>query len=166
MTIGTNLKIWLGFDSKSLKLDHDMKSDHFESLSIRLLTLKQLASFEDWRKSVKGQGVGQKHLGWMRVKIPKLGTKIYKRRKKSSLSWLYYDRTTTRCPRESFPLSNKNNSRNRVIFRAILKDFSSAAYFLSFVFHCIAYIKSFTFARKWLYFNQEIQFRYFWRAET
>ena len=38
-------EIWLGFDSQSLKLDHGMKNNHFGSLSIRLLTLKQLASF-------------------------------------------------------------------------------------------------------------------------
>ena len=35
ITIVSIFKIWLGFDSKSLKLDHDMKTNHFESLSIR-----------------------------------------------------------------------------------------------------------------------------------
>ena len=34
------LEIRLGFDSKSLKLDHDIIDNHFESLSIRLKTLK------------------------------------------------------------------------------------------------------------------------------
>ena len=34
-----------GFDSKNLKLDYDMKNNHLGSLSIRLLTLKQSASF-------------------------------------------------------------------------------------------------------------------------
>ena len=39
------LEILLGFDSPSLKLDHDMKNNHFGSLSIKLLTLKQSVSF-------------------------------------------------------------------------------------------------------------------------
>ena len=29
VTIALSLEIWLGFDSKSLKLDHDMKNNHF-----------------------------------------------------------------------------------------------------------------------------------------
>ena len=43
LTIASTLKIFLGFDSKNLKLDHEMKSNHFGSLSIGLLTLKQSA---------------------------------------------------------------------------------------------------------------------------
>ena len=43
-------EIWLGFDSKSLNLDHDMKNNHFGSLSITLLTLKQSASFRKLAK--------------------------------------------------------------------------------------------------------------------
>ena len=45
MNIALILEIWLGFDSKSLKLDQDMKNNHFVSLSIELLTLKQSFSF-------------------------------------------------------------------------------------------------------------------------
>ena len=33
VTITSILKIWLGFDSKSLKLDHDMKDKYFESIN-------------------------------------------------------------------------------------------------------------------------------------
>ena len=44
VTIALILEIWLEFDSKSLKLDHDMNNSHFGSLSIRLLMLKQSAS--------------------------------------------------------------------------------------------------------------------------
>ena len=32
VTIASILKIWLGFDSKNLKLDQYMKSNHFEYL--------------------------------------------------------------------------------------------------------------------------------------
>ena len=46
VNIASILNIWLGFDSRNLKLDHDIKKYHFGSLSVRLLTLKQLASFE------------------------------------------------------------------------------------------------------------------------
>ena len=53
VTIALILEIWLGFDSKSLKLDHDMKNDHFASLSFRLLTLKQSAYF--WKLAKIGQ---------------------------------------------------------------------------------------------------------------
>ena len=42
----------LGFDSKGLKSDHDMKDHHFGSLPIRILTLKQ---FGNWRKLVKNR---------------------------------------------------------------------------------------------------------------
>ena len=42
----------LGFDSKGLKSDHDMKDNHFGSLSIRILTLKQ---FGNWQKLVKNR---------------------------------------------------------------------------------------------------------------
>ena len=52
LTIASILKIWIWFDSKNLKLDHDMKNNLSESLSIKLLTLKQSASFWSWRKSV------------------------------------------------------------------------------------------------------------------
>ena len=45
VTIALILETWLGFDSQSLKLDHDMENNHFWSLSIRLLMLKQSASF-------------------------------------------------------------------------------------------------------------------------
>ena len=44
VTIASILKILLGLDSKDLKLDHDMKHNHFGLLSIKLLTLKQSAS--------------------------------------------------------------------------------------------------------------------------
>ena len=37
--------IALILNSKNLKLDHDMKNNHLGSLLIRLLTLKQSASF-------------------------------------------------------------------------------------------------------------------------
>ena len=53
VTIALILEIWLGFDSKRPKLDHDMKNSHFGSLSIRLLTLKQSASF--WKLAKTGQ---------------------------------------------------------------------------------------------------------------
>ena len=53
VTIASILKIWLGFDSKSLKLDQDMKSNHFESLSVTLLTVKQSASL--WKLAEIGQ---------------------------------------------------------------------------------------------------------------
>ena len=53
VAIESTLKIWFGFDSKSLKLDHDMKSNSFESLSIKLLTFKQSASF--WKLAKIGQ---------------------------------------------------------------------------------------------------------------
>ena len=49
VNIASIFKIWLEFDSKGLKLDHDMKNNHFGPLSIRLLTLKQSASF--WKLS-------------------------------------------------------------------------------------------------------------------
>ena len=42
VTIALILEIWFVFDSKSLKLDHDMNNSHFRSLSIRLLMLKSL----------------------------------------------------------------------------------------------------------------------------
>ena len=45
VTIALILETWLGFDSQSLKLDHDMENNHFWSLSIRLLMLNQSASF-------------------------------------------------------------------------------------------------------------------------
>ena len=45
VTNASILNVCLGFDSKNLKLDHDMKNSHFGSLAIRLLTLKQSASF-------------------------------------------------------------------------------------------------------------------------
>ena len=45
MSISSIFKIWLRFNNKNLKLDHDMKSNNFGSLSIKVLTLKQLASF-------------------------------------------------------------------------------------------------------------------------
>ena len=32
-------------ESKNLKLDHDMKNNHFRPISVRLLTPKQSASF-------------------------------------------------------------------------------------------------------------------------
>ena len=53
VTIASILEIWLGFDSKNLKLDHDMKNNHFKSLSIRLLRLKQSASL--WKLAKIGQ---------------------------------------------------------------------------------------------------------------
>ena len=52
VTIALILEIWLGFDSQSLKLDHDMKNNHFGSLSIRL---NSQPLFENWRKSVKNK---------------------------------------------------------------------------------------------------------------
>ena len=45
VTIALILKIWLGFDSKTMKLDHDIKNNDIGSLSVRLLTLKMSASF-------------------------------------------------------------------------------------------------------------------------
>ena len=36
-----------------MKLDNDMKNNDLGSLSIKLLALKQSASFKNWRKSVK-----------------------------------------------------------------------------------------------------------------
>ena len=45
VTIALILKIQLGFDSTNMKLDHDMKNNPFWSLSIRLVMLKQSASF-------------------------------------------------------------------------------------------------------------------------
>ena len=39
VTIALILEILLEFDSKSLKLVHDMKNNHFGSLSIRLLAV-------------------------------------------------------------------------------------------------------------------------------
>ena len=53
VTIASILKIWLGFYSKILKLDGDMKNSHFGSLSIRLLTPKQSASL--WKLAKIGQ---------------------------------------------------------------------------------------------------------------
>ena len=53
VTIALIQEIWLGFDSQSLKLDHDMKNNHFGSLSIRLLTLKQSSSF--WKLAKIGE---------------------------------------------------------------------------------------------------------------
>ena len=53
VTIASILKIWFGFNSKNLKLDHDIKNNHFESLSIGLLTLKQSASL--WKLEKIGQ---------------------------------------------------------------------------------------------------------------
>ena len=38
-------ELLLGFNRKILKLDYDMKNNHFGSLSIRLLTLKQSTFF-------------------------------------------------------------------------------------------------------------------------
>ena len=46
MTITSILKISLGFDSKNLKLNHDMKKNNFgTSMSIRLLTPEQSETF-------------------------------------------------------------------------------------------------------------------------
>ena len=39
VTIASILKIGLGFDSKNMKLDHDMKNNNLRSLSNKLLTL-------------------------------------------------------------------------------------------------------------------------------
>ena len=44
VTIGSMLKILLGFNSKILKLDYDLKNKHCRSLSITQLRLKQSAS--------------------------------------------------------------------------------------------------------------------------
>ena len=53
VVITSILNIWLGFGSKNLKLDHGMKNSHFGSLSRKLLTLKQSASF--WKLAKIGQ---------------------------------------------------------------------------------------------------------------
>ena len=57
MTTISILKIGLRFDSKILKLDHDMKHNHFGSLSVTLLTIKQSASFENWPKMAKSRAL-------------------------------------------------------------------------------------------------------------
>ena len=54
VTIASILKLGLGFDSKSLKLDHDMINTQSDYCSIGLLMLKQSVSF---RKLAK---IGQK----------------------------------------------------------------------------------------------------------
>ena len=66
MTIALILEIWLGLDSESFKLDHDMNNNHFGSLSIRLqyLTVSLLL------KIVKiGQKEGIKNIsaGWVKI---------------------------------------------------------------------------------------------------
>ena len=53
LVIALILEIWPGFNSKSLNLDHDMENNHFGPLSIRLLMLKQSASF--WKLAKIGQ---------------------------------------------------------------------------------------------------------------
>ena len=53
VSIVSILKIWLRFNSKNLKLDNDMKNNHFVSLLIRLLTPKQSTSF--WKLAKIGQ---------------------------------------------------------------------------------------------------------------
>ena len=53
VTIASILKIWLGFDSKNLKLDQDMKSNHFEYLYFTLLTVKQSSLL--WKLAKIGQ---------------------------------------------------------------------------------------------------------------
>ena len=63
VTIASILKIWLRFDSKSLKLDHDIKINHFGSLSMKLLPLKKVSLVlkigENWSK------IGyQKYINW------------------------------------------------------------------------------------------------------
>ena len=40
VTIASISEIWLGFDRRNLQLNHDMKNNHFDPLSVRLLTLK------------------------------------------------------------------------------------------------------------------------------
>ena len=41
--MASNLKIWLASYIRNLRLDHDMKNDHFGFLSIRLLMLNPIA---------------------------------------------------------------------------------------------------------------------------
>ena len=53
VTNASTLKIWLGFNSKSLNLYDDMKNNGFGSLSIKPLTLEQSASF--WKLAKIGQ---------------------------------------------------------------------------------------------------------------
>ena len=67
VTIALILEIWLGLNSKSLKLDHDMKNNHFGSISIRLLMLKQSASF--WKLAKIGEKWGINNISAGCVKI-------------------------------------------------------------------------------------------------
>ena len=61
------VKIGFQFDSKNLKLDYDMKNNHFVSLSIKLLTLKQSTSF--WKLPKIGQKLGIKDKSTGHVKL-------------------------------------------------------------------------------------------------
>ena len=52
VTITSILNIWIGFDSKNLKLDNDMKNNHFVSLSIGLLIFKQSMVTESYTYNI------------------------------------------------------------------------------------------------------------------
>ena len=62
-------KIGLQFDSKNLKLDHDMKNNHFVSLSIKLLTLTQSTSFQKLAKIGQKLGIKDKSTGHVKIKV-------------------------------------------------------------------------------------------------
>ena len=63
VTIASILKIWLGFDSKSLKLDQDMKSNHSEFLYVTLSKrLNSQPRFENCQKLVKNRVLDLAHV--------------------------------------------------------------------------------------------------------
>ena len=69
MTIASILKIALGCDSKSLKLDHGMKNNYFGSLSIRLLILKLSTSYRKLAKISQTWRIKNKSTGHVKIKV-------------------------------------------------------------------------------------------------
>ena len=69
VVITSIIRIGLQFDSKNLKLDHNMKNNHLVSLSIKLLTLKLSTSF--WKLPKIGQklGIKDKSTGHVKIKV-------------------------------------------------------------------------------------------------
>ena len=69
MTIASILKLFLGFDSKILKLDHDRKNNQCGSISVRLITLKQSASFQKLAKIGQKSGIQNKSTATVEIKV-------------------------------------------------------------------------------------------------
>ena len=68
VAIALILKIWLGFDSENLKLDHDMKIITLGLDQLGYWRLNNEPRFENWRKSVKNRVLKMNHLDAWKLK--------------------------------------------------------------------------------------------------